>query len=173
MRVTPCGAARRARALPTLSRSVTTLTRAAERRRGSNTHAKPRNDGRTRETMLASAVGWPRQLGERSCSSDFHGDSHATTCADWCKREKASNHWCANESACTMNNLSSRRLLSTGPLLPRPPTRAEGTFPSEPALPALPPKAAINRALPKKRRRLNSGTAACLACWRPDAPRRG
>ena len=34
-----------------------------------------------------------RRLGERTCHSDFHGDANAIACADWCKREKAANHW--------------------------------------------------------------------------------
>jgi len=29
--------------------------------------------------MLASTVGWPRQLGERSCSSDPGSDFHGET----------------------------------------------------------------------------------------------
>jgi hypothetical protein len=34
-----------------------------------------------------------RRLGERSCHSDMHGDASAIACADWCKQEKAHNHW--------------------------------------------------------------------------------
>ena len=48
-------------------------------------------------TMLATrapSVGpsW-RRLGERTCHSDMHGDASAIACADWCKQEKAHNHW--------------------------------------------------------------------------------
>ena len=107
LRVTACGAARGAHSK---QRAAQASPRGSVRRsRGARAHTPlggVGNDGRTTQTMLASTVGWPRQLGERSCSSDFHGDSHATTCADWCKREKASNHWCANGSACTTKHAS-------------------------------------------------------------------
>ena len=48
-------------------------------------------------TMLATRAprlepSW-RRLGERSCHSDMHGDANAIACADWCKQEKAHNHW--------------------------------------------------------------------------------
>ena len=53
--------------------------------------------GESVTTMLATrapSVGpsW-RRLGERTCHSDMHGDASAIACADWCKQEKAHNHW--------------------------------------------------------------------------------
>ena len=47
----------------------------------------------TRVDMLTTRAPSWRRLGERTCHSDMHGDASAIACADWCKQEKAHNHW--------------------------------------------------------------------------------